>query len=70
MLRCSLFVPEARGRRLVWRQGGVVVVMVGLVRGGRGVAVVIVGGVVGGLLLHARVRRLPTDMTSSLHHSY
>lgn len=32
-------------------------VMVGLVRGGRGVAVMVVGGVMWGRLLHARVRR-------------
>lgn len=61
MLWRSLFVSEARGRSLVRRQGGVVVVvMVGLVRGWRRVAVVVVGRVVGGRLLHSGVRRLIT----------
>lgn len=58
--RCPLLVPEARGRGLVLRQWGVVVVVVGLVgRRGR-VAVVVVGRVVRRRLLHAGVRRLGT----------
>lgn len=57
VLRRSLLVSEARGRSLMWLQGGVVVVMVGLVRWGWGVAVMVVGGVVGGRLLHTGVRR-------------
>lgn len=65
VLRCSLLVSEARGRGFVRRQGRVVVVMVGLVRGRWGVAVVVVRGVVGGWLLHARVRCL---MTWIWHH--
>lgn len=53
MRRRTLLVSEARGRSLVRWEGRVVVV--GLVRGGRWVAVVVVGGVVWGLLLHAGV---------------
>lgn len=58
VLRSPLFVSEARGRSLVRRQRGVVVVVVSLVGWGGRVAVVVVGGVVRGWLLHARIRSL------------
>jgi len=60
VLRRPLLVSEARGRSLMRRQGGMVVMMVRLVRGRRGVAVVVVGRMVGGRLLHAGVSRLMT----------
>lgn len=69
MLRCSLLISEARGRGLVWWQGWVVMMVVGLVRGRRWVAVVVVGWMVWGWLLHAGIARLMTHVASSLDQS-
>lgn len=61
MLWGTLLVSEARGRSLMgWKGWMVVVMMKGLVGRGRGVAVVVIWWVVGGLLLHIGVWRLLT----------
>lgn len=64
-----LLVSEARGRSLMRRKRGVVVMMVGLVRRRWGVAVVVVWRVVRRWLLHAGVRGLMAGRSQRVTHS-